>query len=147
MAVRFYFSDAFPDTRANRDLLSRLLRRLAHSTPVVVLDPGFRVDDHDDYAADALPNVMALPAGIPPADNLAIQSAVLAGARGFIGTYGGYSYLAPFYGVPSVALYSHRTFKLHHLYVAQRTFDRLGDASVTALHTEDAALVNAATAR
>jgi hypothetical protein len=144
VAVRFYFSDAFPDTAVNHEFLGGLVRRLAQTTPVVVLDPGFRVDDHADYAADALPNVTLLPAGIPPAENLAIQSAILGGARGFIGTYGGYSYLAPFYGVPSVALYSHRTFKLHHLFLAQRTFERFGTAGLTAISTEEAALVRAA---
>lgn len=145
VAVRFYFSDAFPDTATNREFLGSLLRRLARTTSVVVLDPGFRVDDHEDYASDALTEVIPLPAGIPPDENLAIQSAVLGGARGFVGTYGGYSYLAPFYGVPSIALYSHRTFKLHHLFVAQRAFNRLGTPSVTIVHTGDAGLVNAAT--
>jgi hypothetical protein len=70
---------------------------------------------------------------MPPARNLAVQTAVIAGARAFVGTYGGYSYLAPFCGVSSLAFYSERTFKPHHLHVAQRIFERLGGPSVLPL--------------
>ena len=41
-----------------------------------------------------------------PRNNLAVQTKVISGARAFIGTYGGLSYLAPFYGVNSLAFYS-----------------------------------------
>ena len=56
-------------------------------------------------------------------------------ARAFVGTYGGYSYLAPFCGVPSLAFHSARTFKAHHLHLAQRVFERLGGATVVPLDT------------
>jgi hypothetical protein len=50
-----------------------------------------------------------------------VQTQVVANARAFYGTYGGFSYLAPFYGVSSVALYSHADRFLHvHLDVAYR---------------------------
>ncbi len=58
--------------------------------------------------------------------NLAVQTAVIARARAFVGTYGGYSYLAPFCGVPSLAFYSEPTFKVHHLQVAQHVFATAG---------------------
>ena len=35
-----------------------------------------------------------------------MQTAVIAGARAFVGTYGGYAYLAPFCNVPAIAFYS-----------------------------------------
>ena len=68
-----------------------------------------------------------------PERNLAVQTAVIARARAFVGTYGGYSYLAPFCGVPSLAFYSERSFKVHHLHVAQQIFARLGGASLVPL--------------
>jgi hypothetical protein len=68
-----------------------------------------------------------------PERNLAVQSAVIARARAFVGTYGGYSYLAPFYGVSAVAFYSQRTFKPQHLHLAQRVFDRIGGATLVPL--------------
>jgi hypothetical protein len=76
-----------------------------------------------------------------PERNLAVQTAVLARARAFVGTYGGYSYLAPLCGVPSLAFFSERTFKAHHLHVAQRVFDRLGGPSLVPLNVTDLSLV------
>ena len=35
-----------------------------------------------------------------------VQSAVVARARRFVGTYGGFAYLAPFCGVPAVSYYT-----------------------------------------
>ncbi len=59
---------------------------------------------------------------------------MIARARAFVGTYGGYSYLAPFCGVPSLAFYSEPTFKMHHLQVAQHVFAQLGGATVVPLN-------------
>jgi ADP-heptose:LPS heptosyltransferase len=41
-----------------------------------------------------------------PQKNLELQTRIIANARAFVGTYGGLSYVAPFYGVPSVGFYS-----------------------------------------
>ena len=112
----------------------------------MMLTSGMRMDDHPEYAQPEMSNVLSLPSDMPAEENLAIQSAVVSRARGFVGTYGGYAYLAPFHGVPSVAFYSHRSFKMHHLHLAQRVFERLGGASVMAVDTAQASLVHAATA-
>jgi len=106
VAVKFYFNDGFPDTSANRDLVDRLLRRLADEGPVVSLATGLRVDDHRDCDARDDDRIFRLPAALDPVSNLAVQSTVVAGARRYIGTYGGFAYLAPLYGVPALALYS-----------------------------------------
>ena len=50
--------------------------------------------------------VRTLPHDMHPRENLHVQSAIVAGASAFVGTYGGFSYLAPFLGVPSTAYYS-----------------------------------------
>jgi hypothetical protein len=68
-----------------------------------------------------------------PSRNLAVQTAVIARAKAFVGTYGGYSYLAPLCGVNSLALYSESTFKTQHLQVAQHIFRTLGGASLIPL--------------
>jgi hypothetical protein len=145
VAVRFYFSNCFPDKPRNRAAAQALLSTLAANIPVVVLSPGRRVDDHSEYLPEADSRVMTIPADAPER-NLAVQSAIISRASAFVGTYGGYSYLAPFYGVPSVGFYSQQSFKLHHLYVAQRVLEQLGAATVTALNVADAHLVHAATA-
>jgi ADP-heptose:LPS heptosyltransferase len=142
IAVRFYASDSFPDTAANRRFARSMTAALARSQPVVILNPGARVDDHADFSPHDLANVVTLPAALPAEDNLAVQSAVISRARAFIGTYGGLAYVAPFYGVPSMAFYSDRAFKLHHLHVAQRVLERLGSATVTAIDIADARFVS-----
>jgi hypothetical protein len=144
VAVRFYFSNCFPEKPGNRAAVEALVSALAERTHVVILSPGDRVDDHADYVPDARGRVMTVPAG-PPERNLALQSAVISRASAFVGTYGGYSYIAPFYGVPSVGFYSQQSFKLHHLYVAQRVLEQLDSATITAVNIEDADFVHAAT--
>jgi hypothetical protein len=79
-----------------------------------------------------------------PARNLAVQTAVIARARAFVGTYGGYSYLAPFCGVNSLAFYSERSFKTHHLHVAQHLFEQLGGTTVVPLDVAQLPIVRLA---
>jgi len=38
----------FPDTPANRAFVGQTLRALAEDSDVVVVNPGLKVDDHDD---------------------------------------------------------------------------------------------------
>jgi hypothetical protein len=144
VAARFYFSDCFPDSADNRAFARMVIAALAERTPVVLLNPGHRVDDHADLTSPDGGRVFSISAGLAPERNLAVQSAVISRARAFVGTYGGYSYLAPFYGVPALAFYSERTFKPHHLHVAQRVFERLGTATVIPLDVAHATLVQSA---
>ena len=146
VAARFYFSDAFPDTPANRACAKAIIETAAQRVPVVVVGSGLRVDDHADLAPTRASGVTVMTPCDSPERNLAVQSAVIGRARGFVGTYGGLSYLAPFYGVPTVAFYSTRAFQLHHLHVAQWALERLGGGTVTALDVGQGHLVHAATA-
>jgi hypothetical protein len=88
--------------------------------------------------------VLTITAHMSPERNLAVQTAVIARARAFVGTYGGYSYLAPFCGVSSLAFYSERSFKVHHLHVAQQIFSKLGGPSLVPLDVAVAPLVRLA---
>jgi hypothetical protein len=91
----------------------------------VLLNAPFALDDHRD-AEPTGAGIMSVAAHMSPARNLALQTAVIARAQAFVGTYGGYSYLAPFCGVNSLAFYSERSFKSHHLHVAQQICSTLG---------------------
>ena len=83
-----------------------------------------------------------------PHRNLERQTRLIAGARGFVGTYGGFSYLAPFYGVPSLSFFSRRNgFEPHHLELAHRVFDRLLPGGFLALDRRAAHLVEPAVGR
>ena len=144
VAVRFYFSSSFPATPENQAFARTAIASLAERTTVVLLNPGFRVDDHDDLPPSAAGRIVTIADRMTPARNLAVQSAVIAGARAFVGTYGGYSYLAPLYGVPAVAFYSKRTFKPQHLHAAERAFAGIGAAALVPLDVACAPLVQLA---
>jgi hypothetical protein len=132
VAARFYFSDCFPDTPANRSFVSSTLETISRQMPVVLLNTPYAVDDHRDVGAHP-DGVVTIGEHLAPERNLAVQTAVIARSRAFVGTYGGYSYLAPFCGVPALAFFSERTFKDYHLHVAARVFERLGGASLVPL--------------
>jgi hypothetical protein len=145
VAVRFYFSSSFPDTPDNRAFAESTVRGLAASTHVVMLGPGFRVDDHRDFAPALSSRIHVVDDLMTPERNLEIQTAVIAGARAYVGTYGGYAYLAPFCNVPAIAFYSNRDgFHAYHLELADRVFRRMNTASLVALDVRDAALLRAA---
>ena len=107
VALRFYFRPSFPDNHDNRAFVASLIRNLSRECPVVVLNTGLEVDDHEDCGAPTGSGVYRVDHLMKPENNLAVQSAIIAGARAFVGTYGGLSYLGPFYGVPAVSFYSH----------------------------------------
>ena len=137
VAAKFYFSQSFPDTPENRAFVQRSIAAVAEQVPVVVLSAGARLDDHHDALIPSTSGVQVLHADVR--DNLAAQSAVVARARGFIGTYGGFSYLAPLYGVDSLSVFSARD-KLvpFHLEHAQRVYGSRPGGRFLAVDTADA---------
>lgn len=141
VAVRFYYSDALPETAANRAFIAATIAHLLESTDVVLLDPGVKVDDHSDASGETHPRLHRIDHVLPPARNLEVQTAVLARARAFVGTYGGYAYLAPLCGVPALAFYSTPTFYVHHLELARQMVEEVHGGSLVALNTADAPLV------
>jgi len=145
VAVRFYFSSCFPDTPENRTFVETTLRSLSAATDVVMLNTPFDLDDHRDFSPAQSARIHTVGDLMAAEHNLEVQTAVIAGARAFVGTYGGYSYLAPLCGVPSLAFYSVReAFFAHHLELAERVFRRLGAGSLVPLDVRDAGLVRLA---
>jgi hypothetical protein len=105
IAVKFYFNPSFPDTLTNRRFAADVIAGLARKRPVVLLTTGFRVDEHDEVSV-ASGNLTSIADHLVPRNNLEVQTAVVARARAFFGTYGGFSYVPTFVGVPSFSLYS-----------------------------------------
>jgi hypothetical protein len=136
VAVRFYSRISFPASAENRDLVAATLAGIADTMDVVLLDPGTRYDDHEDFAIAAGERIHRVVVGVDAAANLALQTAVLARAEAFVGTYGGLSYLPPFLGVPSLALYSDAHFLPHHVELANRVFSQSEYAPFVALRTD-----------
>ena len=136
VAVRFYHSACFPDTARTRAFVRRTLEALTASEEVVLIAPGTLVDDHRDALVDGLPQVHVV-SDLAVARNLAIQTAIISRARRFVGTYGGFSYLAPLCGVPAVAFYAIRNFRHHHLLMASEITERIGGATLTVIDVAD----------
>ncbi|MBI4263011.1 MAG: hypothetical protein HY657_01425 [Acidobacteria bacterium] len=125
-AVKFYFNDCFPATEANRAFVRGVVARLAREGPVVSLSAGAVLDDHGACSV-AGHGVLDLARVGPPARNLHVQSAIVAHARAFVGTYGGFAYLAPFYGVPSTGYFDDASgFAPSHLRMARSAFASIG---------------------
>ena len=71
VAVRFYFSSSVSRTRpTNRAFAESTVRGLAASTDVVMLSPGFRVDDHRDFTPDASSRIHTVDDLMTPERNL-----------------------------------------------------------------------------
>jgi hypothetical protein len=147
VAVKFYFSKTFPDTPENTAFIRELLQRVSRQVPVVLMSTSLQLDDHHDFAATGTSGVHVIDAHSDPASNLERQTRILQAANGFIGTYGGFAYLAPFYGVRSLSFFSKRqAFKAHHLELADRVFDRLLPGGFLAMDRQAAGLVMPAVA-
>jgi hypothetical protein len=137
-AVRFYFNESFPDTEPNKVFVRRLLNTLTETGDVVVLNPDLHIDDHWEMKPARNPRIHSVDHLMTPRNNLEIQTKVISRAKAFVGTYGGLSYLAPFYGVPSVSFYSHREkFSPQHLELARRVFGNFRRGSYVVLDTSD----------
>lgn len=142
VVAKFYFSQAFPETAENRAFVAEMLRTVSAQVPVVVLNTSVLLDEHHDVQVARGGGLIVVDAHTVPQRNLELQTRLIAGARGFIGTYGGFSYLAPFYGVPSLSFFSRRNaFEPHHLELANRVFDKLLPGGFLAIDRRAANLV------
>jgi hypothetical protein len=116
-AVRFAFSEAFPDTPANRACLDTLLASLISRGDVVWLGAGLAgVDGPGQSLYEPTPShrLHHIDHLLTPERSLSMQAAVMALADAYVGTLGGLSYVAPYVGIRSLAIYSERTFYPHY---------------------------------
>jgi hypothetical protein len=145
LVAKFYFSKAFPDNTGNREFVANVVRDVSRQAPLVLLSTSVRLDEHSDFHAVSGSGVYVLDTHAMPRQNLALQTRVIGSSRGFIGTYGGFSYLAPFYGIRSLSFFSRRYgFESHHLDLAHRVFDRLLPGGFLALDRRAIDLVSPA---
>jgi hypothetical protein len=142
VAVKFYANSALPDTAANRGFIAQVLTDLTRVTDVVLLNTGQRYDDHDDFAPVRRERLHTVEHLMTPETNLEVQTRIISGANAFVGTYGGFSYLAPFCGTNTVSFYSNpAAFRFDHLEVSKRVFSSLKAGSFVALDVKDVDVV------
>lgn len=138
VAAKFYMNAALPDSPATRAFISAVLAELTRTRDVVLLTTGRRFDDHLDYPPEVSARLHTVDHLMTPENNLEIQTRVISGADAFVGTYGGFSYLAPLCGIDTLAFYSDPAgFRFDHLELANRVFARLRGGSFVALDVRD----------
>lgn len=117
VAVKFYASQACPNTSERQAQVRTIVRTIAETTDVVLLHTGTRYDEHGEFAIPDHPRIHR--PRFEATSNLDQQTAIIGGAAGFVGTYGGFAYLAPFLGVPTLACFAVDNFRHDHLTVMQ----------------------------
>jgi hypothetical protein len=142
IAAKFYGNTALPDTPENQAFVSSYLQELTQHIDVVLLNTGHRFDDHDDMPAMAKNRLHRVDHLMTPSTNLEIQTRIIGGAQAFVGTYGGFCYLAPLCGVDTLAFYSHAGgFRFDHLELAKRVFSSLRKGAFVELDVRSADLL------
>jgi hypothetical protein len=128
IAAKFYTGAALPDTTESRQALRGLVRAAARDLPVVMLDTGMATDEHEDYLFRDMPNVISLRDRLEPRANLGIQTRVIAGAQGYMGTCGSLAWIAPLLGVDTLAVYSEERFLVSHVFFATQAYRQIDAA-------------------
>ncbi|MEQ1896005.1 MAG: hypothetical protein ABL971_01300 [Vicinamibacterales bacterium] len=131
VAVKLYAAQSLQDTPETRRVLRRLLEVLAEQHPLVMLDTGLQLDDHGEYDFPHTGRVVSAREWMTPRNNLAVQSRIIANARGFVGTCGGIAWLAPMLGTDTTAVMTDAKFLNVHLHVARRVYRVLGGGRFT----------------
>jgi hypothetical protein len=122
IAVKFYAAKSMPDTPHIRQILRDTIAALAEQGPLVVLDTGLHLDDHDDYLFPSSARVIHARDLMIPKNNLGVQTQIIAGARAFVGTCGSVAWLAPMLGIDTMAVLADAKFLHSHLHVARRVY-------------------------
>jgi hypothetical protein len=142
-AMKFYTGRALPDTAQNRDVLRTIVQRVAARGPVVLLDTGLALDEHEDYLFEGIRDVVRLGPHLTPHTNLGVQTEVIRRAERFVGTCGSLAWLAPMLGTETLAIYEDDHLLTSHLYAARHAFANMGAAPFTALDLRALALLPA----
>jgi hypothetical protein len=122
LAAKFYTGGAVADTPEIRHALRDLVRSAAERLPVVMLDTGMATDEHEDYLFREIPNVISVRQHLEPRTNLGVQTRVIAGSQGYLGTCGSLAWMAPMLGVDTVAVFSEERFLVSHVYFAAQAY-------------------------
>src|SRR4029434_1401544 len=124
--VKFYTAASLPPTEAVRRALQTIVLGLAERMPVVMLDTGLRLDDHEDYSFAAASRIHSIRESLLARDHLAGHTALISSDSSFVGTGGALPWLAPMLGIDTTAVFADARFLHGHLDVARRVYSTLG---------------------
>ena len=133
IAAKLYAGPALTMTPETVEAVRRLVRTVAATTPVIALETPEGLDEHRDFDLSGIPGVTSAASFIETRTNLRTQTALIARARMFLGSCGGLAWLAPFLGIPTVAVYDSDALLGPHLLVARQAGRRVDAAPFSPL--------------
>jgi hypothetical protein len=133
IAVKLYAGPALTTAESTRAAARALVERAARVAPVVLLETDLGLDEHRDFDLRGLANVTSAGALMQPRTNLGVQLSLIARSRFFLGTCGGLAWVAPFLGIPTVAVYDTDAMLAPHLLLARRAGHDAGAAEFAPL--------------
>jgi hypothetical protein len=133
IAVKLYAGPALTTAEATRGAARALVEQAARVAPVVLLETELGLDEHRDFDLSGLANVTSAGGLMQPRTNLGVQLSLIARSRFFLGTCGGLAWVAPFLGVPTVAVYDTDAMLAPHLLLARRAGHDAGAAEFAPL--------------
>ena len=133
IAVKLYGGPALTTAEPTRTAARALVEQAARVAPVVLLETELGIDEHRDFDLHGLPNVTSAAALMQPRTNLGVQLSLIARSRFFLGTCGGLAWVAPFLGIPTVAVYDTDAMLAPHLLLARRAGHDAGAAEFAPL--------------
>jgi hypothetical protein len=139
IAVKLYAGPALSTADATRAAARALVEQAARVAPVVLLETELGLDEHRDFDLRGLTNVTSAGALMQPRTNLGVQLSLIARSRFFLGTCGGLAWVAPFLGVPTVAVCDSDDAIALHLLVARQAGRAAGAAGFSLLDLRAAA--------
>ena len=130
--------------------MRQIIERMLEKRAVVLLDSPFAVDDHTNVewlkaagnGSRYKKRLVRAEEWMVPRNNLDVQSRIIARSHCFVGTYGGLSYLAGFYGRPSIAFHEKREDVMDSHYNTAMTLFRALGAPLILLMPKEANLVS-----
>jgi hypothetical protein len=136
IAVKFWFGGQFREAEDNKRFVRDVITAAARASDVVLLNTGLEVERTEGFdkwfngLRETGARVHSLHGRVSLRDNLDAQTAVIAKSRLFLGTYGGFAYVAPFAGVPAMTFYSDEAgYVYDHLEMLNRALRHLRTTS------------------
>jgi hypothetical protein len=132
-----WFGTGFPSTPGHRAAIGTLVSAASRLAPVVVLDAK-SIPDEDLRRWDRGAGVTRVDTFGLGEQRLPALARVIAGARAFVGTFGGRSCLAPLHGVPSCMVHGDLSGQARlQADVAAHAFASLGGGPAIARHASE----------
>jgi hypothetical protein len=133
VAAKLYAGPALSTAPASRAAVREVVARTSLVSPVVLLETNLGIDEHHDFDLRDLRQVTSAGPLMTPRTNLGVQLGLISRSQSFLGTCGGLAWVAPFLGVPTVAVYDDDEALALHLLVARQAGRRVGAAEFSLL--------------